>query len=105
MNGPFLKTDRSSRPGYAGSNRFLDTLRVARRRNVESLFEKGAVERVGFVEQGQNAKLSSGQQALQGKLNPGDKVLDHDLVGGLGPTHSDFRIRQNRQDSFPGRNE
>src|SRR5262245_28746271 len=100
-----MQADCASSTCNAGSNVLLDAGRMARRRDVETLFEERSIERVRFIEQGQDAKLSSGQQAFQGKFNPRNKVLDQDLVGGFASTRSHFGLSQNRPYSVPSRNE
>ena len=50
----------------------LDIGGLARRGDVERLFEVGAFERVGLVEDGERLKAAGGDQAFDGELAAGE---------------------------------
>ena len=52
----------------------------ARRGDVERFFKKGAIQRVGLVEQGERLQTARGQHALQGDLGAGNEPFDEDAL-------------------------
>ena len=54
----------------------LDRFRQPRRRDVDRLFEEGAVERVRLVEDREHGQRSARQHAFEGDLRPRDERLD-----------------------------
>ena len=79
----FDQTEGVSRILRTACERVLGGLRQARRRDVDRFFEKGAVERVGLVEEGEHVESTRHEQSLERHFRPGDEVLHQELPGGL----------------------
>ena len=70
-------------------NRFLGAvddavvslIRQAGRRDVNRLLEIRALERVGLVENRENAQLAPGEQCFDGNFRAGNVALDEQAVG------------------------
>ena len=57
--------------------------RQTRRRDVNGLFEIGALQRIGLVEERQHRETAVVEQSFQGDLVTGDVFLDQDMARGL----------------------
>lgn len=102
VNGAVGEAESGDGGGDGFEDRRLDSGGVARRGDVDGFLKVRAVERVGFVEEGEGAEAAMGDDAFEGELAAGEEFLhlDEAVLGAM--VVGDFGGEEQGADAFEG---